>query len=922
MDTMKQLIYTRRCPGRSIDGSPAFDDGYGIYSISNELVSSDIPRDAMLQYALMRDYSDDCDSFFYHVPEIGEPILCFHHKRTKEEDPNSFDRRSRVIINQALIGQFDAYPCEAFESTAWDAWKRPWHTFYDIKGEEEGLPIAKMALPDYLPNVDVGKVFPAETRRTMRERASSFAHDGRVDAIRIVLRELLEGDLKRSIVIRDSESNNRMWIAAIMYCLPLKVAKQISFCTLSTAFNIKGVRNNYYAVNPQTGRFEESDSSKPVSEECLRIKAQIIGAPVKEGTAAASSDYIEIDGAAKAVRVKQAALNEQDQYYTAVYKDDKAIMDFCMLIDENVTCRLPGAEIPKLYNAMEALGEKVVEPEEVMRQFTYILKWIDPQKDLAEYLIKKLCSNYVNLVEADSRNNRYGLYHCLREYAVARGYSEGIDEIDNAIILMITGYVDHGNESGLDRFLLSCDRDMTTPILKRVFSDDRIELKWKSWVSNSPRFCAKVLACYARVRHDNNSSLSKGLAVQYVRMFVSQASIVISEQFDAATYLFSGLPLDVDANSLLELSMTWLEEEKCHTWWLAAINTGKATLHNLVTLLSNAGKEEQKRIFLLESLSYSIKKKRDIEAELETVFLDSYSTDEDKIENFYSIWLELITTPKRDEKQIMYFLDSSKIKQYPNLFRKSIQKLDGTIHRSSEEVSVQFDLRLSKKIMDMHVKREEIKRSVLLQCLNGMNRCQDGMEIMTRFGRQINQGILAVGDFDKWDECKTLLIEKIVPSMQQDIYQAGISMFVFPQNLERQKLYYAELFARSIVKCTPENRLPERLCILMSAIHNLSVVTKKERIQYVDHRVESQNGKRADTITEMIMTETRELLKKEERLDRIYKKVNDNRRSICQPIVRDMVLQMLSDCGYDDSRRGSESIVSRITDRLFGRRKG
>lgn len=919
---MKQLIYTRRCPGRSIDGSPAFDDGYGIYSISNELTSANTPRDALLQYALMRDYTDDCDSFLYHVPGVGEPILCFHHKRTKEEDPDSFDRRSRVIINQAMIGQFNAYPCEAFESTAWDAWKRPWHAYYDIESEKEGLPVAKMSLPDYLPEIDAETVFPPEAHRTLREKASSFAHDGRVDAIRIALRELLESDQSRCIVIRDSEPNNRMWIAAILYCLPLKVATQISFCTFSTAFNKKGDRSNYYAVNPQTDRFEEIDSSKPIPEECLRLKAQIIGAPVKEGASSAAVNYVEIDGATKTARVKHELLDGQEQYYTAIYNDEKAITDFCMLIDENVTCRLPRAEIPKLYYAMEALSRKDVTPEEITRQFTYIMQWIDPQKDLAEYLIKTLCSNYANLVETDSRNNHYGLYHCLQEHAAARGYSEGIDEIVNAITFMISGYVDHGDGSGLSEFLTNCNREMTSPILQKVFSDDRVAQNWKLWINNPPFFCAQVLGCYARVRHNNKSSLMEGLTIQHIKEYISQASLVISDQSDAASNLFSGLSQDVDAHSLLKLSMTWLEKERCHKWWMAAIDTRKATLHDLMALLSNAGKEEQKLDFLIEILAYSIRTNRGAEVEIENAFLDSYTADEGRIENFYTYWLELITTPKRHEKGIIHFLNNSKIRKYPNLFWNSIQTLDRTIHRSFDETSVQCDLRLSKVLMETRASREVIKRSILLQYLHGMNRCTNGKEVMTRFSQQIKQGILAVDDFDKWEECKTLLIEKIAPSMQQEIYQAGISMFVFPQSLEYQKAYYAKQFARSIVKCSPENRLPERLCLLVSAICDLSATNKKVQALDADHYIEDKNGKQPETITEMIMTETKALLKKEGRLDKIYKKVNDDRRPICQPFVRDMVLQMLLECGYDDSAQGSASIVSKITDRLFGRRKG
>lgn len=421
MSKFSHIIYTRGCPRIGFAGDVQNAEGYGIVYISKDIPenSSKIDQLFLTKILQMTNSSEDeragkagrdVHSVLYTVPPTGSPVMsCIHYRNAQEAESSKVHNRP-VFLNDMIIGEFDQYPCSLLGASCFEAEKTPIDDYY----REEPLPMGE---PIDAQDVNLDD--------ELRSRAIEFAKNGRADVVRaavwFLIQQLSVPESERKIiVIRDSEPNLRLWIAAITYSMPVAFSRDISFNTNATEFN-NLQKDLQYCVQKSTQRFERNFNIQNPNLE-RRNFALIVGAdPEWRGSEAtnlvkAMMPYVVIDAKTNSIQGFEPDGTISTEYYRAIVDDDAKIQDFCSIIGEmkGIT---PGIELGKLYNACNVLSDDApYRYYDLAKSLQVLDKHFTGESCLLMHVINRLFGReklYSSLVSEDMKNSLSVLKTCV-----------------------------------------------------------------------------------------------------------------------------------------------------------------------------------------------------------------------------------------------------------------------------------------------------------------------------------------------------------------------------------------------------------------------------------------------------------------------------------------------------------------------------
>ena len=436
MGKLEHLIYTERRSGigMSLDGKTPPSTGYGVYSMSEGLLPAGEFRDrSFLEAAInMKNGSRPLNSllinsFAYVVPAGGMPMLGYYFQRDGRIDP--MDRLAGSYVDEWYFGQLDCYPMDLFHANIWEAHQKS-HTWYAYDAPKP---------TPYLDAVDQNTIVPS----SLRAEALRFAQ-GREDIIRKAVWMLLKQMSlplreRKFLVIRDTEENVRLWIATILYQLPLQAALKVGFNT-----NVTGLNNpqcNIYNYNKKTGSTIKMMGQVPQDGDSLErhYQAMIVGVHPKDSTfqagnaAMANRNYVVIDGVAgTCFPVEEAELNRD--YFRSMIARDGDITNFFMDMSELVDIE-PNLELLDLFDAQRILQAKDGWNYNSLCQ---AMRTMMPHFSsngyavLLNYMLKYLCcaEGYGVRFAAADAENKLDLMRMLRKCAAIVNKPGAIAELD------------------------------------------------------------------------------------------------------------------------------------------------------------------------------------------------------------------------------------------------------------------------------------------------------------------------------------------------------------------------------------------------------------------------------------------------------------------------------------------------------------
>lgn len=347
MSRLERIIYTRAFPKLSFSGQiDVTDPGYGIAYMSKTIADPNTIKDPgfltkvlrMINSSKPEEMDSDTqkpiegtgriiDSMIYAVPAVGQPILTNVHYRYKEAAESKVDTRP-VFLSDAVVGDLEQYPCMYFGADCFNGIQKPVDDFYREDPMEKGEAI------------DTENI---QFDESIRERAMAFASNGNADLVRAAIRHLvkqlsLPEAERKFIIIRDTEDNLRLWIAAITLSMPLQYAQQISFNTNATVFSDMK-QELQYCVQKSTQLYELNFNIQNPNLE-RRSFALIVGAdPSWENSdvtknVKAMNPYVVIDAETKQLIGFEPDHEINNAYYRAIVEKDSEIDDFCKILAE------------------------------------------------------------------------------------------------------------------------------------------------------------------------------------------------------------------------------------------------------------------------------------------------------------------------------------------------------------------------------------------------------------------------------------------------------------------------------------------------------------------------------------------------------------------------------------------------------------
>jgi hypothetical protein len=300
-------------------GKPNIGGGFKVFSFSQELLSnekspSDLPFiENMIKKELPYDkrYGDFIDdAFIYSVPDYGMPFIMSFSVRIFVKGVSD---RPGNFINHAFVGELGGYPCNYIGSSSFNAKESGEEHYYQFKGSET---------PDFLPpvqNIESNDKFTYESVRAfIRENADR----SRIlkSAVWHILKQFeLEPEKRKFIVIKGTELEIEMWIAAISYAFSPDIAQNISFATRLN----RPVLDNKYNINN-----ELKFSANPTT--LVRYRAMLIGVDTRDAInqreirAVANAPYVVLES----IQANEHELSHP--YFTLISRFDANHKAFCI----------------------------------------------------------------------------------------------------------------------------------------------------------------------------------------------------------------------------------------------------------------------------------------------------------------------------------------------------------------------------------------------------------------------------------------------------------------------------------------------------------------------------------------------------------------------------------------------------------------
>jgi hypothetical protein len=418
---LNELIYTRCGTGRNIlkNGDPQPGEGFKVHSCSQDLLKNEADFQFIRNIAAAShpyaepDFIDD--AYLYYIPEKGSPIFeNFHIISNSMGRPGNF-------ISQIFLGDINVYPCELFGSSAWDAKAQGEKYYYSFKEKA----------PDFLPqrgNLPKGKI--------TFEKAGEFISQGRAEALKAAVSFVFQQfatapEYRKYLIIKDTTENIELWIAAIEYAFPVKIACSIPFATrMADITATGGTTGNRYAVNA-------NGFSCPVGEEGSkkRLKVIIAGIDLRDKNlgnlkSLPAYPYCILDGYLKKALFEAQNVSD-NSYYSAITKFDHYHQNLLQVISELKNPSISDSifEAWNAYNYLIKTNVNSWDISEVVKYLEYINENLNSNYFFKAILYEKVNSNIENFIKQNEASG-YRIMDWLRE-------NGGIDE--NGICDLIVG---------------------------------------------------------------------------------------------------------------------------------------------------------------------------------------------------------------------------------------------------------------------------------------------------------------------------------------------------------------------------------------------------------------------------------------------------------------------------------------------------
>lgn len=450
------IVYTRCSPCRTLNGDVEKRQGFGIHIISSDLVDKTKVRDVEFQNEIipMFNTSDPADkrfidSYVYIVPPAGDAMMAKIHARTPAEMEAAVGVDSRFNhVNEWLVGHFDRYPIELVDSEFWKAADEPVASYYaeDIPPLEDPIPAE---------NIQLGPL--------SRQAALDFANDSRVEAVKAAVWMILKqfdmpAHERKFLVIRDSEPNVRLWIAAITYSLPQQLALKIGFNTNMAKLNDDNL--TYYFIQKSTGQYVRTRNLQDPNME-KRCHVMIAGADPDDRKASKTANpmptapYMVIDGERKQAKFEVDGLVKR-AYLEHLVERDADIVNFCNHATELVDLPL-GTRLCDLYEAQRILeNESQWNYASVIKSISHLEPHFTAQSCLLQFVLDRLCNEgrYLSSFAAEDERNHLVLLNLLAKLIRKHSLSAFDEQIVRISCDYVSGMLNTGKEAArIDTYL-------------------------------------------------------------------------------------------------------------------------------------------------------------------------------------------------------------------------------------------------------------------------------------------------------------------------------------------------------------------------------------------------------------------------------------------------------------------------------------
>ena len=518
MSKLDQLVYTRGCPRIGFSGDVQESEGYGIVYMSRNMADASIPKDPQFLTKILQminsskdpdmvngeyqlESARDVNSIIYTLPSVGKPIITSVHYRNSSETSTSQKHARPVYLSDAIVGDLEQYPCMYFGASCFNAIKTPIDEFYRDAPMEKGEAI------------DTDSI---QFDESIRKRAMTFASNGNTNlaraAVWYLLKQLaLPAAERKFIIIRDTEENLRLWIAAITLSMPLQFAQQISFNTNARVFNDMKM-DLQYCVQKSTQLYERNFNIQNPNLE-RRSFALIVGAdPSWEGsdvtrTVKAMNPYVVIDAETKQLIGFEPDQEINNAYYRAIVEKDSEIDDFCKILAELKP--LKGAEsLGDMYSVCQTLSSDTdYEYSSLIHALQTLQPYFTAHSCLMMHVVNQLFgrNQQWHRLAGDDENNRLLLtgiaLNLIETYSMISFSQQAISAIKERITQKLRGSQDVAQYTNV---LMDTAPESVKQILVDIFDREKMQaIEEVSIDKGSDEFILDLfdfVGCYCKVK--------------------------------------------------------------------------------------------------------------------------------------------------------------------------------------------------------------------------------------------------------------------------------------------------------------------------------------------------------------------------------------------------------------------------------------
>ena len=575
---LDQIIYTECIPQRDLlnNGKIIRKSGYGVFSLSQELFSGQKVNNYSRLYDLLvyNNGSKEKDSNIgtfgsYLYTNAAGTADCFIHDFGRPHCKNPLKERlhrSGIHIKQCLVGNFEDYPCRWIGASVWDAHLVHEDNYFMNEPANFEPPFLRQ-LSSSLPE---GAGVPFEMAR-------AFIKSGRGKllsaAVSFVLEQLRREETRqRVLLIRDTPKNVELWITAISYCLPIGLAKRITFNTNISNMSSKPEAKLFYPAEPiPEGVDPETVAKKPFfliagyhpfDDSCVQLKQLN------------STQFVILD--AENETFDYEPKNLDTPYFAAVSDYSRELELFCGSILTSSVSKPESINLPELFEAYEYLLHNAMQSpdyKKVLLHLQNLTKAGLPAQQLTEQLLQECLGMYKGFSSEDQKNN-YALLEimtkmgkqCRREAEVSACISDTI-----RATLAGGGNGDTSLTANWNSIKDSVLSELMQPMLAEYINDYRLAEFFRTMPQAKPEEIETMLDMMITMLH-NQGHMAEAIFSSQIKMsFFYQGMMMLIDHEERLLHILSKVAHSPQLMDFLTYNvgvmLIFQQPEKAYHWF-------------------------------------------------------------------------------------------------------------------------------------------------------------------------------------------------------------------------------------------------------------------------------------------------------------------------------------------------------------------